>query len=110
MKKYVLILITLIGLGIIIFEPLGSLSFMIWYLLILAILRRAHYLEGIILLEKKWYYIVLIILSLTIILLLALSMSNTYNALFIIPFDKTLLTLALAFLLIDIKPKEKVNR
>jgi hypothetical protein len=109
MKKHLLILITLIGLGIIIFEPSGSLNIMIWYLFILAILRGSHYLEGIILLEKKWYYIVLIILSLTIILLLALSMSNIYNSLFIIPFDKTVLTLVLAFLFIDIKPKEKVN-
>lgn len=109
MKKYILILITLIGLGIVVFEPSGSLNFMIWYLFILVVLRGSHYLEGIILLEKKLYYIILSIFILVILFLLALSMNSTYNSLFIVPFDKAILTLTLAFLLIDIKSKEKVK-
>jgi uncharacterized membrane protein len=110
MKRYLLVLIIFIGLGIVVFEPSGSLSFMIWYILILAILRGAHHLEGSILLEKKWYYIVFSIFISAILLLLILNMNNVYNALLIVPFDKTVLTLVLFFLLIDIKPKEKVNR
>lgn len=98
MRQYLLILGIITGLLLVVFGQSGILSFMIWYLFVLAILRGANYLEGIIILNKKYYNTLLILLSLVIIGLLILSINNTYSSLINISFDKLVSILALIFL------------
>jgi hypothetical protein len=105
MRQYLLILGVITGLLLIVFGQSGSISFMIWYLFVLAILRGANYLECIIILNKKYYNTLLILLSLVTIGLLILIINNTYSSLINISFDKLVSILALIFLLFGEKNK-----
>jgi len=106
-RKNLLVLIISISFAMVAFVPLDRLSFMIPYLLTLAILRKANHLEGIIFLEEKVYYKLIVSVFLFLSLLFLFSMYYQYDNIFLMPLNKIVLTLGLGFMLLDTKPRKK---
>ena len=98
LKKYLIIWLVITGVIITFITPVIQISFMIYYLLTLSILKNIKDIKGSITVKNFTYNILSICLILIIIFLLGV---NMYNINSFMQFEKTVIYISLIFMLLD---------